>query len=138
MPRDPYDSAPRSKFEGYIPGKGYDVQAGEPTPPAVAITSEIAARLLDLRDLDRRKPVRLLNQLLRLYRLAPAMLWAACEILAANRQGGKSLAEIGAEQNCSKQAVHQEQKRSLQRIAETMPEVAEAMATILGRTRPEK
>ena len=137
-----YGGQSKSKLTGYIPGKLYeDIDhegrsfEQEETPEDVKIVSEICARLLELRDFDRRKPVRLLNQLSRLYRVSPSCLWIACEILAANRLAGKSLTELGAEMHFTKQAIHQEQSRDLEELERIMPSVAEQMRTILGRKK---
>ena len=131
---DDYSDEPRSKFTGFIPGKLYEIADPAPLPESVRIVAEIAARLLELREEDPRKPVRLLSQLGRVYRISSSSLWIVCEILAANQAGGKSLAEIGEESFFSKQAIHQRQSRDLAKLREVMPEVAEAISTILGRT----
>ena len=122
-----------ARFRAYIPGKGYDVDDPIPPAPDMAVISEIAARLLDLRDVDRRKPIRIINQLSRIWRNSPSLMWIALEILASNRQGGKSLAQIGHEVHFTKQAIHQEQLRELEVLADIMPEVSSAIRIILGR-----
>ena len=134
MPKDVYDIQSGSRFESYIPGKGYDVSAPISTPDDVAIASEIAVRLLELRDVDRRKPMRLINKLSRLYRTSPALMWVALEILASNAQGGKSLSTIAEEHFFTKQAIHQDQQRELQILSDIMPELAYAISTILRRS----
>ena len=136
------EGTPRpGRFTGYIPGKLYEEldHSGHPLekeeqPEDVKIVAEIASRILDLRDHDRKKPIRLINQLMRLYRISPSCLWLACEILASHRLGGKSLSEQGEEQLVSKQAIHQEQARSLQKLEEIMPGIADQMRRILGRS----
>ena len=135
------DSSKRqSRLTGYIPGKLYEEldHHGHPfemedEPEDVKIVSEIASRLLDLRDEDRKKPFRLLNQFMRLYRVSPSCLWLALEILSSNRLGGKSLSDLGGEIGCSKQAVHQQQNRDLEALARIMPGVADQMSRTLGR-----
>lgn len=130
----------QGRFTGYIQGKLYEEldHHGHPfeqeeQPEDVKIVAEISARMLDLKDQDRRKPVRLLNQFLRLYRVRPSCLWLACEILACNRQGGKSLAQLAKEVHFSKQAVHQSHVRDLDALDVILPGVSDQMRRILGR-----
>ena len=134
---DPYSQESTRRLEGYIPEKLYEIAEPEPSSPSTQIVSEIAARFLDLMEVDRRIPIRILSQLARVYRISPSLFWITCEILAANRQGGKSLSQIAIEQNFTKQAIHQEQVRELAALKEFMPEIAETIQTILGRTSKE-
>ena len=134
---DPYSQESTRRLEGYIPEKLYQIAEPEPSSPLGQIVSEIAARFLDLGEFDRRIPIRILSQLARVYRISPSLFWITCEILAANRQGGKSLSQIANEQNFTKQAIHQEQIRELAALKEFMPEVAETIQTILGRSMKE-
>ena len=135
------EGTPRpGRLTGYIPGKLYEPldYSGHPLekeeqPEDVKIVAEIASRILELRDHDRTKPIRLINQLIRLYRISPSCLWLACEILASHRLGGKSLSDLAEESNFSKQAIHQQQVRSLQKLEEIMPGIADEMRRILGR-----
>lgn len=129
------------RLTGYIPGKLYEDLdhhghpfESEEMPEEVKIIAEISSRILDLRDHDRRKPIRLFNQFIRLYRVSPSCLWLACEILASNRLGGKSLSQIAKEMEVTKQAIHQEQARDLEKLEEIMPSVADQMRRILGRS----
>jgi len=128
-------------FEGKLYG-GVDYRGAplEGSPPAVDVTlvAEITARLLELRDIDRRKPIELLLKLQRTYRISPFCLWITCEILASNTQGGKSLAQIANEINVSKQSVHQQQIRELELLADTYPDIAATIREILGRSRAKK
>lgn len=131
----------QGRLTGYIPGKLYEdldhsghPMESEEMPEDVKIVSEIASRILDLRDHDRSKPIRLINQLIRIYRVSPSLLWLTCEILASNRLGGKSLSEIARESMVSKQAIHQEQERNLKKMEEIMPGISDQMRRILGRT----
>ena len=132
--KDTYSDEPRSKFAEFIPGKLYDIPVQAEIGEDVRIVSEIASRLLELREVDPRKPIRLLLQLSKVYRISSTCLWMVCEILASNRKGGKSLSEIGKETGISKQAIHQRQKRDLLKLKEIMPEIAEVVSIILGRT----
>ena len=134
---DPYSQESTRRLEGYIPEKLYEIAEPEPSSPLGQIVSEIAARFLDLGEFDRRIPIRILSQLARVYRISPSLFWITCEILAANRQGGKSLSQIANEQNFTKQAVHQEQIREIAALRKLMPEVAETIQTILGRSMKE-
>ena len=134
---DPYSQESTRRLEGYIPEKLYQIAEPEPSSPLGQIVSEIAARFLDLGEFDRRIPIRILSQLARVYRISPSLFWITCEILAANRQGGKSLSQIANEQNFTKQAIHQEQIRELAALKEFMPEVADTIQTILGRSMKE-
>ena len=135
------EGTPRpGRFTGYIPGKLYEEldQSGHPfvkeeQPDDVKLVSEIAARILDLRDLGIKKPIRLINQFIRLYRVSPNCLWLACEILASHRQGGKSLSDLAEESYFTKQAIHQSQVRDLQELERIMPGIADEMRRILGR-----
>ena len=135
---DPYSQESTRRLEGYIPEKLYEIPEPEPSSPSAQIISEIAARLLDLKEVDRRIPIRLLTHLGKVYRISPSLFWITCEILAANRQGGKSLSQIANEQNFTKQAIHQEQIREIAALREVMPEVAETIQTILGRKNLEQ
>ena len=135
----------QGRFTGYIPGKLYEDldHHGHPfeeedQPEDVKIVSEIASRILDLRDCGRQKPIRLLNQFSRLYRVSPSCLWLACEILGSNRQGGKSLTQIAKEHHFTKQAIHQSQNRDLEGLEHIMPGVTDQMRAILGRSSHEK
>jgi len=96
--------------------------------------SELASRLLDLKEIDSRLPIILLHTFSKLMRVSPSGLWTCLEILAGGRDLDKSLSEKGKEVSFSKQAIHQRQQRDLARIQEILPEIAETMSAIMGRT----
>ena len=130
---DAYGGEPRSKFVSFVPEMGYPVFEREETPDRTQVTSEIAARLLELRENDPTAPILLMTKLLRLYRIDPFSMWLAVEVLASDQLAGKSLAKLGQEEKETKQATHQRQNRALHAIEKTMPEIALALRSILSR-----
>lgn len=130
-----YNGEPRSQREQFYPDKLYAIPNPDPPTDAAQIISEISARFLDLKEVNRRFPIRLINQLSRVWKISPVLFWVTFEILAANRKGGNSLAQIALEQFVSKQAIHQERNRELQALARVMPEVAQMIETILKRRK---
>lgn len=137
---DPFSSEPRSKKTGFIPDKLYEIVERDELSEDVKVVSEIASRLLDLRDYSPQKPIVLLHTFTRLARKSPSALWSCLEILAGGRTLDQSLSEQGKEQSFSKQAIHQKRNRDLLKIEEDLPEIASAMRTILTRksTKPSK
>lgn len=130
---DPYDLTPKSKLTGFIPDKLYDIVEQDPIDDKTKVVSELASRLLDLKEIDSRLPIVLLHSFQKLLRISPSGLWTTLEILAGGRGLDKSLSERGKEFSFSKQAIHQKQQRDLTKISEQMPEIAEALSQILGR-----
>lgn len=130
---DDYSDEPRSKKTGFIPDKLYEILERDELSEDVKIVSEIASRLLDLRDHSSQKPIVLLHTFTRLARKSPSALWVCLEILAGGRKLEQSLSEQGSEQSFSKQAIHQRRNRDLEKIESILPEIADAMRTILTR-----
>ena len=135
MSVDEYNGEPRSQSEEFYPDKFYDIPNPDPPSEESQIVSEISARFLDLKEVNRRRPISLIYKLNRVWKISPALFWITFEILAANRKGGNSLTQIAVEQYVTKQAIHQERNRELKSLAEVMPEVAQMIETILKRKR---
>ena len=116
----------------------------EATPYRAKIVSEMADRITDLYDYDKRLCLRLLDVLVRIYQTEPGAFREVLHILAGFLNAGKSLAVIGEEKGCSKQNVHQTQLRHIAKLAERFPLIAKSVGEILGRAnrstkfRPEK
>ena len=128
---DTFSDEPRSKKTGFIPDKLYNIIERDEMSEDVKIVSEIASRLIDLRDLSPSKPIVILHIFNRLFRKSPSALWTCLEILGGGRVLEKSLTEQADEVSFSKQAIHQRRNRDLEKIEEILPEVAEAMRIIL-------
>ena len=132
---DEYSDEPRSEREEFYPDKLYLIPNPVPPSEPSKIISEISARFLDLKEVDRRMPIRIIYQLSKVWKISPALFWVTFEILAANRKGGNSLAQIAVEQYVTKQAIHQERDRELNALAQVMPEVARMIESILKRKK---
>ena len=132
---DEYSDEPRSEREEFYPDKLYLIPHPVPPSEPSKIISEISARFLDLKEVDRRMPIRIIYQLSKVWKISPALFWVTFEILAANRKGGNSLAQIAVEQYVTKQAIHQERDRELSSLASVMPEVARMIESILKRKK---
>jgi len=133
MMTDFYSDDPKSKKTGFIPDKLYEIVERDELSEDVKIVSEIASRFLDLKDYSAQKPIVLLHTFTRLARMSPSALWTCLEILAGGRKLEQSLSEQGSEVAFSKQAIHQRRNRDLEKIESMLPEIAEAMKTILTR-----
>lgn len=123
----------QSKYVRFIPEMKYETTERDGVPERTQITSEICARLVELKETDATSPILLMTKLLRLYRADPFSMWIAVEVLAGDRLQAKSLASLGREEKESKQATHQRQNRALSTLEKVMPEVAEALREILIR-----
>ena len=132
---DEYSDEPRSEREEFYPDKLYLIPNPDPPSEPAQIVSEISARFLDLKEVDRRLPIRIIYQLSKVWKISPALFWVTFEILAANRKGGNSLNQIAVEQYVTKQAIHQERDRELNSLAQVMPEVARMIESILKRKK---
>ena len=132
---DEYSDEPRSDREEFYPDKLYLISKPDPPSAAAQIVSEISARFLDLKEVDRRLPIRIIYQLSKVWKISPSLFWVTFEILAANRKGGNSLTQIAIEEYVTKQAIHQERDRELNSLAQVMPEVAQTIETILKRKK---
>ena len=124
---------PKAKFVAFIPELGYDIPEREDLHERTRITSEIAARLLELRLIDSTAPHLLMHKLVRVYRKDPFAMWLAVEVLAGDTFQGKSLSELGESNEESKQATHHRQNRALFALESAFPGVAEALRSILSR-----
>ena len=125
--------AKQNRLESYIPDKLYAPVEQDQLSERTKIVTEIAVRLLDLRDEELLAPVRLMDGLLRLYRSNAEVMWDIVKILAGNSTAGVSLEEQAKAQSCSKQNIHQTQMRNLKKIAQQHPEVTTVLRQILGR-----
>lgn len=123
---------PTSKVVAYVPGLAYDIPEREELDQRTQLTSEIAARLLELRDIDATWPFLLMHKLCRVYRQDPFAMWLAIEVLAGDNIQSKSLAELGKEEKESKQATHHRQNRALHALDKAFPEIGEALRSILS------
>ena len=123
----------KSRKTGFIPDKLYEIVEREELSEDVKIVSELASRLLDLRDISPAKPIVLLHTMTRLARMSPSALWTCLEILAGGRSLEESLSEQGQKQAFSKQAIHQRRNRDLEKVESMLPEIAQAMRSILTR-----
>ena len=132
---DEYSDEPRSDREEFYPDKLYLIPNPDPPSAPAQIVSEISARFLDLKEVDRRLPIRIIYQLSKVWKISPSLFWVTFEILAANRKGGNSLTQIAIEEYVTKQAIHQERDRELNSLAQVMPEVAQTIETILKRKK---
>ena len=132
---DEYSDEPRSDREEFYPDKLYLITNPVPPSEESQIVSEISARFLDLKEVNRRRPIKLLYQLSKIWKISPALFWVTFEILAANRKGGNSLTQIAVEEYVTKQAIHQERDRELNALAQVMPEVARMIESILKRKK---
>ena len=132
---DEYSDEPRSDREEFYPDKLYLITNPVPPSEESQIVSEISARFLDLKEVNRRRPIKLLYQLSKIWKISPALFWVTFEILAANRKGGNSLTQIAVEEYVTKQAIHQERDRELNSLAQVMPGVAQMIETILKRKK---
>jgi len=65
----------KSKFVRYIPNKKYDIQETEDLEERTKIISEIAVRLLELREIELSMPAKFLAMMIRLYKLNPQVMW---------------------------------------------------------------
>lgn len=129
---DFYSDEPRSKLTGFIPDKLYEVVERDPLPERTKIISEMADRLLELKELNPRAPIVLIHILGRVARSSPSALWIVLEILAGGRDMEKSLSDKGREMSFSKQAIHQKRSRDLMKLEEILPDIAESLKSILG------
>jgi|TARA_R110000824_G_scaffold131365_1_gene293364 hypothetical protein len=123
----------KSKFVRYIPNKKYDIQETEVLEERTKIISEIAVRLLELRDIEISIPPKFLAMLIRLYKINPQVMWTCIRVLAGNSTSGVSLSEVASTEACSKQNIHQTQHRNLLSLEEYLPEIARTLRAILGR-----
>lgn len=101
-------------------------------PERTKIISELADRLLELKELNPRSPMVLIHVLGRVARSSPSALWIALEILAGGRDLEKSLSNKGREMSFSKQAIHQKRSLVLAKLEEILPDIAESLKPILG------
>ena len=124
---------PKAKLVAYVPELLYEIPEREPIPEKTQVISELAVRLLELRETEPTAPILLMTKLTRLYRKDPFACWLAVEVLAGDNLQGQSLAELGRQEKESKQATHQRQHRALNAISSAMPEVADALRSILSR-----
>lgn len=129
---DFYSDEPRSKLTGFIPDKLYEIVERDPLPERTKIISELADRLLELKELNPRSPMVLIHVLGRVSRTSPSALWIVLEILAGGRDLEKSLSDKGKEMSFSKQAIHQKRSRDLAKLEEILPDIAESLKSILG------
>ena len=125
--------AKQNRLESYIPDKLYAPVEQDQLSERTKIVTEIAVRLLELRDEELLAPVRLMDGLLRLYRSNAEIMWDIVKILAGNSTAGETLEEQAKAQSCSKQNIHQTQMRNLKKIAQQHPEVTSVLRQILGR-----
>tara|TARA_R110002074_G_scaffold277242_2_gene448551 strand:+ start:920 stop:1324 length:405 start_codon:yes stop_codon:yes gene_type:complete len=123
----------KSKFVRYIPNKKYDIQETEDLEERTKIISEIAVRLLELREIELSMPAKFLAMMIRLYKLNPQVMWTCIKVLAGNSTSGVSLSEVALGEACSKQNIHQTQNRNLSNLQDYLPEIARTLRTILGR-----
>ena len=130
---DYYSDEPKSRKTGFIPDKLYEIVERDELSEDVKIVSEVASRLLDLRDYNSQKPIVLLHTLTRLARMSPSALWACLDILSGGRKLEQSLSEQGSELSFSKQAIHQKRNRDLDKIESMLPEIGEAMRATMTR-----
>jgi len=130
-----YSPEPRSKMTGFIPEKLYHIVERDPLTEESKIVSELASRILELKEVNPRKPIVLLNVLARISRLSPSALWIVLEILAGGRDLEKSLSQKGKDLSFSKQAVHQKRNRDLEKLDTILPDIAEALKQIMT-TKP--
>ena len=129
MPRGKEE--PKAKLVQYIPGLAYDIQERDELDLRTQLTSELAARLLELREVDKTWPYLLMHKLCRVYRLDPFAMWLAIEVLSADRLQAKSLSDLGKEEKESKQASHHRITRAIHTLERTFPEIGEALRAIL-------
>ena len=109
------------------------IHKAEETPYRAKIVSEMASRIHDLHDYDKRLCIKLLRKLIKIYETEPDAFREVLLILSGNEKAGKSLAVIGEEQGCSKQNIHQTQIRTITKLGSRFPEIAKSVAEILGR-----
>ena len=117
----------------YIPGKLYDVPAPQPLPDKVALVAEIAARLLELREIEQTFPGKLLGKLDKIWRTNPRAFRICLEILAGDRANENSLAEIAKKKGTKKQNISQTRFRDLVELQTTFPEAAEVLRQLFAR-----
>ena len=129
---DFYSDEPRSRMTGFIPDKLYETLERDPLPERTKVISELADRVLELKEMNPRAPILLLHILGRVSKSSPSALWLILEILAGGRDLEKSLSEKGREMSFSKQAIHQRRARDLAKLEEILPGVAESLKSILG------
>ena len=129
---DFYSDEPRSKLTGFIPDKLYEIVERDPLPERTKIISELADRLLELKELNPRSPMVLIHVLGRVSRTSPSALWIVLEILAGGRDLEECLSDKGKEMSFSKQAIHQKRSRDLAKLEEILPDIAESLKSILG------
>ena len=123
---------PKAKLVQYVPGLAYDLPEREELDLRTQLTSEIAARLLELRDVDTTWPYLIMHKLCRVYRLDPFAFWLAVEVLAGDQFQAKSLSDLAAAEVETKQATHHRQNRAIHTLESTFPEIGEALRAILG------
>jgi lambda repressor-like predicted transcriptional regulator len=128
------EEAKGGRFVSYVPEKLYQENAPTELSERTKIITEIAVRFLELKEEDGSAPIILLEGLLQLHNVSPDLLFTTLKILAGNSLAGVSLAQLAQEADCSKQNVHQTQKRHLKALHKTQPEVASVIAEILGRS----
>lgn len=128
---DFYSNEPRSKLTGFIQDKLYQVVERDPLPERTKIISELADRLLELKELNPRSPMVLIHVLGRVARSSPSALWIVLEILAGGRDLEKSLSNKGREMSFSKQAIYQKRSLDLAELEEILPDIAESLKPIL-------
>ena len=129
---DFYSDEPKSRMTGFIPDKLYEVIERDPLPERTKIISELADRILELKEMSPRTPTVLLHALGRVSGASPSALWLVLEILAGGRDLEKSLSDRGREMSFSKQAIHQRRARDLAKLEEILPGVADSLKAILG------
>ena len=127
-----YSDEPRSRLTGFIPDKLYDIVERDPLTETTKIISELSSRILELKEVDPRKPIILLHVLSKVSRTSPSALWAVLEILAGGRDLEKSLSERGKEMAFSKQAIHQKRNRDLEKLESVLPDIADSLRSILS------
>ena len=121
------------KRVAYIPGKLYEVPEPLALPDKVALVSEIAERLLELREINATFPGHLMAKLDKIWRTNPRAFWVCLEVLAGDRATEKSLAELAKEMGTDKQNVAQTRRRDLGELAKNFPEAADVLAQLFAR-----
>jgi len=127
-------SAPRG-FQ-HIEEMSYDIVEQEPTPERTALIVELAIRMRDLHDFDKRLSFKLLFQLLRIYQEHPGSFRVCLDVLAGNAIGDVSLSVLADQTplKYSKQNMHQTEQRRFEELAQHLPRIAQVLAEIRGRT----
>ena len=132
------ENAKSGRLITYVPEKLYEEFPQEDLPERTKIITEIAVRFQELGQIDNLAPTIFMEGLLRVARISPDLLWTTLSILAGNSLSGVPLSALAKEKNCTKQNIHQTQKRNLRTLHKKHPEIASVIANILGRTNWKK